>query len=359
MKIAFRADASIQIGTGHVMRCLTLANELTRQGHECWFVCRDHPGNLGNLIASQGHGLTLLPAPVTHFPKGKGTASEDYALWLGVPWQDDAGQSLEVLSPLKPDWLVVDHYALDVKWEHYLSAAVGRIMVIDDLANRSHKCELLLDQTYGRSRDDYKALLPLDTTILCGSEYALLRTEFAEWRGYSLARRNSNSLKNVLITMGGADKDNFTGMVLEALTLSELPRDCKLTVVMGKTAPWIDSVKKLAQSLVWETEVLIGVANMAELMAESDLAIGAAGSTTWERCCLGLPTITVVLAENQKYIAEHLSKSGTCVSIVCNDMPPAIEKVLNTEKFRDLSLRSSAICDGKGVDRVVNFLSEI
>ena len=116
LKIAFRADASIQIGTGHVMRCLTLANELKRKGHECWFVCREHPGNLGNLIASQGHGLTLLPAPVIHSLQEKDTASDDYALWLGVPWQEDARQTLDVISPLKPDWLVVDHYALDVKW---------------------------------------------------------------------------------------------------------------------------------------------------------------------------------------------------------------------------------------------------
>ena len=359
MKVAFRTDASIQIGTGHVMRCLTLANELTRQGHECWFVCREHPGNLGNLIASQGHGLTLLPASESHSPQKGTTLSDDYALWLGVPWQEDARQTLDVISLLKPEWLVIDHYALDAHWEEYLTAAVGNILVIDDLANRSHRCELLLDQTYGRSRDDYTALLPSNTMVLCGAKYALLRSEFGEWRGYSLARRNSYSLKNILITMGGADKDNFTGKVLEALKLSELPRDCKLTVVMGETAPWVDAVKNVAQSLDWETDVLIGVTNMAELMADSDLAIGAAGSTSWERCCLGLPSITVVLAENQKYIAKQLSKSGACVAIDRNDLPTAIEKVLGTEKLRDLSLRSSVICDGKGVHRVVNFLSEI
>ena len=132
MKVTFRTDASIQIGTGHVMRCLTLANELTRQGHECWFVCREHLGHLGDLIVSQGHGLTLFPVRKNHLPPEQDTASDDYALWLGVPWQEDARQTLDVISPLKPDWLVVDHYALDTQWESTLASAVGDIMAIDD-----------------------------------------------------------------------------------------------------------------------------------------------------------------------------------------------------------------------------------
>ena len=232
-------------------------------------------------------------------------------------------------------------------------------MVIDDLANRPHECELLLDQTYGRLSEDYSSLLPRNATILCGTEYALLRPEFSEWRSYSLARRKCNSLKNILITMGGADKDNFTGIVLEELKLSVLPADCKITVIMGETAPWVNEVKKITQSLDWDAEVLIGVTNMAELMAESDLAIGAAGSTSWERCCLGLPTITVVLAENQKYISKNLSKSGASLAIDFNGLQSAIEVVSSLRKLRDLSVKSSIICDGVGVERVVNFLSGI
>ncbi|WP_405420711.1 hypothetical protein [Marinobacter flavimaris] len=145
MRIAFRADASVQIGTGHVMRCLTLADELTRQGHECQFICREHEGHLGDLIASNGHGLTLLSPRVDNELDTKGASSDNYALWLGVPWQEDARQTFDVLTPWKPDWLVVDHYALDAEWDSALANAVGSIMVIDDLANRVHECALLLD----------------------------------------------------------------------------------------------------------------------------------------------------------------------------------------------------------------------
>ena len=359
MKIAFRVDASVQIGIGHVMRCLTLANELARQGHECWFVCREHRGHLGDLVSSHGHCLILLPVPINHLTPEKGTVSDSYDLWLGVSWREDACETLDAILSLKLDWLVVDHYALDAKWERSLAGAVGNIMVIDDLANRAHQCGLLLDQTYGRPKEDYRSILPQNAAILCGAEYALLRPEFSEWRSYSLARRKSNSLKKILITIGGADKDNLTGIVLDELKLSDLPTDCKITVVMGGPAPWVNLVKMTAQSLDWDAKVLIDVTNMAELMAESDLAIGAAGSTSWERCCLGLPTIALVAAENQKYIARNLSKAGACIVIDCYDLRAALEVVSSPKKFRDLSLRSSLICDGEGVGRVVNFLSEI
>ena len=142
MNIAFRVDSSLEIGTGHVMRCLTLADELKRLGNACRFVCREHPRHLGDLIAKGGHGLTFLPAPSDSQRPPSINEPDNYELWLGVPWQQDAKQTLDAIGPLKPDWLVVDHYSLDAAWERMLAKAVGRVMVLDDLANRFHECAL-------------------------------------------------------------------------------------------------------------------------------------------------------------------------------------------------------------------------
>ena len=146
MNILFRADSSAQIGIGHIMRCLTLADELVRQGHNCWFICRDHLGHASALIAAKGHGLTMLPASNMADDISSFSCANNYAQWLGVAWQEDAEQTKEVLNQFKADWLVVDHYALDCQWQRAVSSSVGQIMVIDDLANREHDCALLLDQ---------------------------------------------------------------------------------------------------------------------------------------------------------------------------------------------------------------------
>ncbi len=313
MKIVFRADASIQIGTGHVMRCLTLADELSRQGHECQFVCREHPGHLGDLIVSKGYGLILLPAPAGYPPQQKKSTSDDYALWLGVPWQEDASQTLDAISPLKADWLVVDHYALDAQWERALSKAVRHIMVIDDMANRAHECELLLDQNLGRVALDYDGLLPAECQRLIGPCYALLRPEFAAFREQSLQRRKHPELKRILISLGGVDRTNMTGQILAALADSSLPTSTELDIIMGAAAPYLDEIRQQAVRLPFKATVGVNVQDMAERMCLADLSIGAVGSTSWERCCLGLPAILLVLAENQKSAAEALKRSGAVI----------------------------------------------
>lgn len=358
MNVAFRADASIQIGTGHVMRCLTLADELTRQGHQCWFICREHKGHLGDLITGKGHSLTLLPAPAAQTPPKNNSTSDDYALWLGVPWQEDANQTLDAITPLKPDWLVVDHYALDAGWERTLSSAVDKIMVIDDLANRPHECALLLDQTFGRSAEDYRPWVSDNCQLLCGSQYALLRPEFAQLRPYSLQRRTNPELRQLLIAMGGVDKDNFTGQILHALRGSELPSDCRIVVVMGPKAPWLETVQRQAETLPWSTEVKVGVSYMAQLMADSDLAIGAAGATAWERCCLGLPSVMVVLADNQRTIARNLHKAGAAECIKISDVTAGLSTFSESSVLERLSKYSSKVCDGQGVSIASRWMND-
>ncbi|MEQ6890043.1 UDP-2,4-diacetamido-2,4,6-trideoxy-beta-L-altropyranose hydrolase [Halomonas sp. CS7] len=315
----FRADASLQIGSGHVMRCLTLAEALRKRGAECHFLCREHPGHALALLQARGFAVHRLPTGQPGAPAAAGQPSRTpqpaHADWLGTTWEADAAQCIKVVQRLAPDWLVVDHYALDARWEVRVTPADCRLLVIDDLADREHHADLLLDQNLGRRVEDYAGLVPAHCRCLIGPRHALLRPEFARLRETSLARRRTPRLRELLITLGGVDKDNATTDVLSALSDCPLPDDCRITLVMGASAPWRDAVQAKAATLPWPTEVVVNVTNMAEHMASANLAIGAAGSTSWERCCLGLPTLMVVLAENQQPIAEALDAAGVAVNL--------------------------------------------
>lgn len=354
MRVIFRTDASLQIGTGHVMRCLTLANALREQGADCTFICRAHLGHLGDKIMAAGHAINLLP------PVGENDLLNEqadlYAQWLGCTWEQDAAQTIDAMAG-ECDWLVVDHYGLDAHWESALRAQAKSVMVIDDLANRLHNCDLLLDQNLGRELQDYNELLECKTRCLIGPCYALLRPEFAELREYSLGRRNQPRLQQILITMGGVDKDNVTGQVLEALQQFPLPEDCRIVVVMGRHAPWLEQVRAQAGAFPMPCEVKVNVSNMAQLMADSDLAIGAAGSTSWERCCLGLPSITFVLAENQRRIAIALSTAGASITLFINNgwakqFNTRLAGVMSIGRLQQLGNVSKGLADGQGVQRV-------
>ena len=361
LKVAFRADASLQIGTGHVMRCLTLADALRDQGAQCSFVCRPHAGHLLALVAQRGHKTFALSEPQENF---KAPADPAHAMWLGTSWADDAEQTIHALVGQTIDWLVVDHYALDARWEETLRPQAPRIMVIDDLADRPHACDLLLDQNLGRTEADYGDLLKGKTTTLVGPQYALLRPEFAALRAQSLVRRQNNpQLRRLLVTMGGVDKDNATGQVLAALQSCSLPADLRVTVVMGPHAPWLAQVQAQAAQMPWPTEVLVGVDNMAQLIAENDLAIGAAGGTSWERCCLGLPSLVLVLAQNQLQGAVGLQEAGAAVAMesqqqitnffASQQSASDVKEVLNK-----LSQAAAAVTDGEGCQRAVKRILE-
>ena len=308
MLVGFRVDASCEIGTGHVMRCLTLANALRKRGAKCRFICRNHKDNLIEYIRGQGHLVLELPTVDVKFSPSDGDPI--HASWLGVDWKTDAAQTLEAIKLEYFDWLVVDHYAIGANWEKALYSKSRQILVIDDLADRLHSCNSLLDQTPFRSEHEYKNLVGKNTRLLLGAQYSLLRPEFSEWRRYSLHRAPRQNLGQVLLSMGGVDRDNVTGQTLTTLETCEFLTDVKITVVMGQLSPWLSQVESQASELRHLTEVLSGVNNIAELMAKSDLAIGAAGGTSWERCCLGLPSILIVLAQNQLSLARTLAGLG-------------------------------------------------
>lgn len=234
-------------------------------------------------------------------------------------------------------------------------------MVIDDLADRAHQCDMLLDQNLGRQATDYVGLVPNECTVLAGPQYALLRPEFAALREYSLERRKQPKLQNLLITMGGVDQPNATGKVLEALKQSALPDDIRIDVVMGAKAPWLAAVKGIARDMPWPTDVLVNVADMAQRMADCDLAIGAAGGTSWERCCLGVPTIMVVLADNQWSGAQALQNAQAACLLgnipAISRLPAALVQLEQRTELERMSLMSTRITDGLGATRVTDSLT--
>ena len=368
MRVAFRVDSSLEIGTGHVMRCLTLADNLAAQGVKCMFMCREHPGSLMQLIMAKGHLVFSLPfkdklrqqVNNINFSNSK----NNYGQWLGVTQEQDAKLCAPILAEFKPDWLIVDHYGLDIAWELPLKAYYGKLLVIDDLADRLHACNILLDQTFGRNIEDYRFKVPVECQILCGSQYALLRPDFAALRPYSLRRRAKPALRELLITMGGVDRYNITGRVMKLLRICPLPPGCRITVVMGPTSPNLEKVLKDAQEMPCPTRVLTGVSEMAQLMAESDLAIGAAGMTSWERCCLGLPSIIFILAENQQKVAQELERVSAAALISSSSNEESqllriLEEISTTpRKLQYMSESSAAIVDGMGVAFVTSLLGK-
>lgn len=358
--VAFRVDASLEMGSGHVMRCLTLANALRQESCRCIFICRTLAGNLVAHIQTCGFEVFRLPQVDSVIGCVSGPA---HAAWLGTRWQIDAEQTSLILKEVSPDWLIVDHYALDRHWESELRTYCRRLMVIDDLADRAHDCDLLLDQTLGRSSDVYASLIPAHCTALTGSQYALLRPDFSSLRAASLGRRENVSLRHILVVMGGVDQHNATGQVLSALCRSNLPESCHITVVMGAQAPFLDSVKSQAEVMPWPTTVRVGVSNMAQLMLESDLAIGAAGTTSWERCCLGLPSLMVILAENQRGVARALQDVGAAILVgeiddIDDRLPALLATCSDADVLRRLSHQASNVTDGHGVAAILARLKD-
>jgi UDP-2,4-diacetamido-2,4,6-trideoxy-beta-L-altropyranose hydrolase len=307
--ITVRTDASFKIGSGHVMRCLTLAEELRSSGAEVEFVCREHSGNLIDLIRQKEfivHDL-LVPENFDSECVSENNSENEYQSWLGTSQEQDAQETITVIQNRNPEWMIVDHYAMGQAWESQLRPHVRKIMVIDDLADRPHDCDLLLDQNYfidGESR--YQSLLSPTCTKLLGPQFALLRPEFAEARKH--LKPHNGKVQRVFVFFGGTDPNNITGKALEALSFPEL-NHLKVDVVIGTHNPHRAEIEQQVKSRL-RTQLHVQVENMAELMAQSDLALGAGGATTWERLCLGLPTLVVTIAENQIPFSECLHHDG-------------------------------------------------
>lgn len=363
LKVAFRADASLEIGTGHVMRCLTLADALRQQGATCRFLCSPLEGNLIDAIRQRGYAVDMLALPQNGHVSEADSDLPAHHVWLGKSWQLDAQQVTEVLKEQKQDWLVVDHYALDARWEMATASVRERLLVIDDLADRQHVCDGLLDQNLGSVPRAYEDKVPASCQLFVGPQFALLRPEFAACRSASLARRASGTLRSILVTMGGVDKDNATVQVLEALKAARgMPDSLQIDVVMGQHAPWLQEVRAAAAATPWKTAVHVNTPRMADLMVKSDLAIGAAGSTSWERCVLGLPTVMVVLAANQHKAAKSLEQVGAVVSVELGEnfvqaVKDRVERLaVDQELLRAMSTKAAQVTSGKGIEILATWM---
>ena len=359
MKFVFRADASTQIGSGHVMRCATLAEYVRELGAETYFICRELPGDYREWLQSNGHSVISLPAS-----QNRGLESQnDYLSWLGVAPAVELDEALTALAGIgNIDWLIVDHYALDASWEKSCSKLVKHIMCIDDLANRSHDCDLLLDQNYyGQMDRRYADLLSKKTSGLYGPSYALLRREFRIWRSKVLPR--SGAVNSILVFLGGVDSGNVTSTVLRAWDRCKSRYSAKLDVVVGGGNPHLEEVEFLCSRA---GAVLHRQCNyIAQLMASADFAIGAAGAATWERAALGLPTLAVTVAENQDEIARCadaigiLQSLGSAALLSEAEWTAAIDSALShPERLREQSKMGMLTVDTLGVQRVVEKMRE-
>ena len=357
MKVAIRTDASNLIGSGHLTRCRTLADELRRRDAEVRFVCRLHPGNLVPSLRDAGYAVAALPASA---PGGE--QASGYATWLGVAQDEDAGETIEALREFAPDCLVVDHYALDQAWERRLRPHASRMLVIDDLANRPHDCDVLLDQNwFGESTARrYDGLLPEQCQRLLGPRYAVLHPLYAQLRK-RLAPREGQ-VRNVLVFFGGVDSHDQTIEALYALSDAAC-KDLAVDVVVGAMNSRVGEIGALVAKRA-NTRLHQRLPSLAELMAGSDLMLGAGGTTTWERCCMGLPAIVVTASENQCAATVALAVSGAqlllgpAAEVQSGDWINAIKSLRTAPQLvKSFAAASSAITDGLGACRLAAVLS--
>ena len=336
MMAVFRADASPAIGGGHVMRCLTLAGALTEAGWSCAFAVRPGTGDAVPALARSGIDVVSLDGDAADVPGV-----------LARHW------------PEGPDWLIVDHYGLGAAFEEACRPWAGNIMAIDDLADRRHDCQVLLDQNLGRETGDYAALVPAGCGILLGPDFALLRSQFGAARESALARRaNGGEVGRIMVSMGATDPGGVTVKVLEGIGFSGV--DAAIDVVAPSGAE--RDVEKAAVAV--GAEVHYDVADMAALMGRADIAIGGAGTTSWERCCLGLPSVVIVTAGNQRPIADELGNAGAAAVLGWHgDVDPgrvsrAVADIsADPTGRRRMGEAAARLCDGQGAMRIRERLS--
>jgi len=337
--VALRAEAAPATGAGHVVRCLALAEALRARGARCLLVGAQLPGALPDWIAAAGLDLLRLPS-------GIATGSVE-----------DAKATREAIDDLGCGWLVVDGYGFDARWESAVRAPGLRLLAIDDLAGHAHDVDMLVDHNPGRDAGDYRGFVAADARVLAGPAYALLRPEFARARAESLAARQQASLRRVLVAMGGSDPPDATSAALRALAGSPDAQALEVSIVLGSQAPALAQVQALLPALPFATRLLVDSRDMAGELSGCDFAIGAGGGGALERCCLGVPSLTVVLAENQRGGSRALAEAGATLladspGALASDVPHALAQFSSPARLRGMSAAAAALVDGQGADRI-------
>lgn len=346
--VLIRADATPRMGGGHVMRCLTLADALAARGATVQFICAEILPTLARRVEASGHRLSRIagdPALAVDNP------GWDTRLLTDAAQRSDAEAALAAATH-PPSWVIVDHYRLSAAWETR-AAMLGRVLVIDDLANRAHHCDMLLDQTFGRARSAYESLTPQECRLLLGSQFAMLRPEFHVARPAALVRRRERELlQRIVVSLGTTDVGAITAQIVNRLI--EDGFDGELDVVLGPDAASLPDLRRLAASHS-RVSLHVDPPSMAEMLLVADLAIGAGGMSSWERCSLALPALTLVLASNQEHLANALEQADAVK--VIRDLRDLVPAIVALQECPELFLRMTAACaalvDASGVERVI------
>lgn len=333
------------------MRCLTLADGLRQRSAQIRFISRHLPGHFRDILAAKGHEFMSLGNDSCQ-------ATPDHlahASWLGTSQHADAQASIHALSDQVWDWLIVDHYALDASWESAHRETARNILAIDDLADRRHDCDVLLDQNfYADMETRYTGKLPENCRSLLGPEYALLRDEFCQL--HEQVKPRTGSVKRLLVFFGGVDADNYTGCAVEALVNLGI-KGLHVDVVIGAQHPHREQIELACTEHNFDCHVQ--TKRMAELMAVADLAVGAGGSATWERCCLGLPAFVICTAKNQiRQVADAASEGLLYAPEIRGQLSDAIRRhictLMENEGLRlSIARKAMQAVDGRGVLRAV------
>lgn len=343
MRIAFRVDASTEIGTGHVMRCLVLAQVLAKLGCHVVFIAKMHQGHLNDYIMAQGFSVYGMSVDADYLGQG-------YLAWLGSSQQDDAMQFVDLALKLALDVVVVDHYAIDRLWQRQVSQVLDvKLVIIDDLANRYHDCDVLLDQNlWPNPQLRYRQWLCRETMQLIGPKYALLRASFQQLRANAPDKQNK-----VIAFFGGTDPTGECLKLLRAAaTFIDLP--FKLVVVTGRGSSLdMTKVSEFQQPFIACYSCLT---EFDTELATAKYGIGAAGSTTWERFCLNVPSSLVVVADNQKASANYLAQQGLITFLgEAQDITTVTyqqELIRLCKEWSTISLSKGYDVDGLGAKRV-------
>jgi UDP-2,4-diacetamido-2,4,6-trideoxy-beta-L-altropyranose hydrolase len=350
VNIAFRADASYKIGSGHVMRSLVLADTLKARGCNILFISRLLDGHLVDLIRDRGFEIIILGVEPSI---ADNTTNTD---WLGVSQQDDAKETIKNLKKRVIDIIFVDHYSLDILWEKLINPFIESIVVIDDLANRNHDCNFLIDQNFRNNNfNSYEGLVPDNCKTLLGLQYAILSPEYRELSNTISAR--TGSINRVLVYFGGTDWQNMTYLAIEVLSQREFSF-LEVDVVIGSNYPFLLDLEKLISKRP-NTNLYQSLPSLAKLMSVADIAIGAGGTTLWERMSMGLPAIVVSLADNQILSCESLQKENLIDYLgsykdLSNDILSTClrERICSPEDNYKLSMRISEYVDGCGALKI-------
>ena len=308
--ILFRVDSSHQIGSGHTVRCLNLARKLRDCDFNVTFVARSCVGNCNFLLEEEG--FIVYSIPILNDAKNSAVLGNDYSAWLGVSQEMDARATILATGVRTYDWVIVDHYALDYLWQDILRSITNNIMVIDDLANRRHKCDILLDQNFYLNKDErYLSLVPRECVSLLGPNYLLLSEQYDKYQ--LLEKVRSGVILRVLVFFGSVDLTRQTELAITAITeLNE--SGITFDIIVGSSNPQKDTIRKRCTEHV-NINFHCQVDNMSDFISRADFALGAGGSTTWERCKLGLPTATVIVAENQREVTKNAAEIGVVLNM--------------------------------------------